>query len=46
MDPVWLFRLPAAALIVAVVFVNWFVVHTNKKIMAARAAASAQKKIQ
>lgn len=47
LDPVWIFRLPAFALIVGIIFINWFVVSTNKKIQAARAAAAAaQKKAQ
>jgi len=41
-DPVWLFRLPALALIGGILFINWFIINTQKKIAAARAAAAAK----
>jgi len=41
-DPVWLFRLPAIALIGGIAFINWFIINTQRKIAAARAAAAAK----
>lgn len=35
-DAVWIFRLPAIALIGGVAFINFFIVNTNKKLEAAR----------
>jgi hypothetical protein len=42
LDPVWIFRLPAIALIGGITFISFFIINTNKKIAAARAAAAAK----
>jgi hypothetical protein len=39
---VWLFRLPALALIGGIAFINWFIVNTQKKIATAKALAAAK----
>ena len=45
-DPVWLFRLPAVALIGGIAFINFFIKNTSRKIAAAKAAAAAKQKSQ
>ncbi len=42
LEPIWIFRLPALALIGGIAFINRFIISTNKKIAAARAAAAAK----
>lgn len=42
LDPVWIFRLPAVALIGGIAFISYFINNTSKKIAAARAAAAAK----
>ena len=44
MSPVWLFRLPALALIGGISFIWFFISNTNKKIALAKAQAEAAKK--
>eukprot|EP00347_Sterkiella_histriomuscorum_P016178 403354187 len=42
LPPVWLFRLPALALIGGISFIWFFISHTNKKIARAKAEAAAK----
>jgi hypothetical protein len=48
LDPVWLFRIPAVALIGGITFVTFFILNTNRKVAAekARRLADEQKKVQ
>lgn len=40
-DPVWVFRLPALALIGGIILICFFIINTNRKVAAARAKAVA-----
>jgi hypothetical protein len=41
LDPVWIFRLPAVALLGGVAFITFFINYTSAKIAAERAARAA-----
>jgi hypothetical protein len=42
LDPVWLFQLPAMTLILGLLLIAFFIIHTNNKIANAKAAQQAK----